>query len=463
LSAQKAALAAAGPPSAEARIDRLSRAIALLTGHAGELCAALSADFGWRSPDSSLLTDVVASVAHLKHARAQVRGWMKPSKRKVEPPLNLLGAKAEVRFQPKGVVGVIAPWNFPVYLAFAPLAGVLAAGNSALLKFSELAPATADLLERLIRLNFDETELAVILGGAEVGAGFTKLPFDHLVFTGSARVGRAVMAAAAENLTPVTLELGGKSPAILGDSADLAIAATRIMAGKLLNAGQTCLAPDYVLAPRARIEPFVEAARAATARLYPSLKDNRDYTAIASAAQYERLHALIADAASKGARVIEINPRGEDFSTQEFRKLPPIFVLDPTEDMDVLREEIFGPVLPIVGYDRLEDAIAFVNARPHPLALYYFGQDEAECETVLARTNSGGVTINDVIYHIAQDDLPFGGAGASGMGRYHGVEGFLEFSHQRGVYRQARSELIARLRPPYGEPFRDFMRDRLKE
>lgn len=462
LRTQRASLARDGAPSAEIRIDRLGRATALLAAHAEDFCTALSADFGWRSPDSSLLTDIAAAIAHLRHARAHVRGWMKPSGRSVEPPLNLLGAKARVLFQPKGAVGIVAPWNFPVYLAFAPLAGVLAAGNRALIKPSELAPATADLLERLIRLNFDETELAVVTGGEAVGAGFCRLPFDHLVFTGSTRVGRQVMAAAAENLTPVTLELGGKCPAIVGESADLAVAAMRIMAGKLLNAGQTCLAPDYVLLPRAKIDAFSEAARGATAALYPGVKDNRDYTAIASAAHYERLRALIVDAAAKGARVIEFNPRGEDLSQQEFRKLLPTLVLDPSEDMGVLQEEIFGPILPLVGYDRIEDAIAFVNARAHPLGLYYFGQDEAECETVLARTTSGGVTINDVIYHIAQDDLPFGGAGPSGMGRYHGREGFLEFSHQRGVYRQVRSEVIARVRPPYGERFRDFMRARLK-
>lgn len=459
---QRDAMAQAPPPSAEVRIGRLDRAIALIKAHAGDICDALSEDFGARSRDASMLTDVVASTGPLSYARAHVRKWMKPEGRAVDGALALLGARAEVRWQPKGVVGIIAPWNYPVTLLFGPLASALAAGNRVMLKPSELAPATADLIERLVRLNFDEDELAVVTGGRDVGVAFTRLPFDHLVFTGSNRVGREVMAAAAENLTPLTLELGGKCPAIISASADIGVAAARIMAGKLLNAGQTCLAPDYVLVPSTMADAFVAQAQAAVAAQYPRLRDNPDYTAIINGPHYDRLRGVIADASEKGAKIVEINPRSEDFAEQPFRKLPPTLVLSARDDMRVMQEEIFGPVLPVVTYESIGAAIAMINARPRPLAIYWFGQDEAECSRVIDNTVSGGVTVNDVIFHFGVDDLPFGGVGASGFGRVHGREGFVEFSNQRAIYRQVRSELIARLRPPYGERFREFIRDRLK-
>jgi coniferyl-aldehyde dehydrogenase len=449
-------------PSVDQRIDRLSRCIAMLSGHADELCAAMSDDFGWRSRDVSMLADIVAAVGSLKHARSHVRGWMRPERRGVELPLAVLGARAEVRFQPKGVVGIIAPWNFPVFLCFAPLAGVLAAGNRAMVKPSELTPKTSDLLARLVRVNFDEEELAVVLGDAEVGAAFAALPFDHLVFTGGEHVARKVMAEAAKNVTPLTLELGGKSPAIVSRSADMVVAAARIMAGKTMNAGQVCLAPDYVLVPREKAEAFAEACRLAIARQYPKIRDNPDYSAIIDQRHFERLRGLVEDARSKGARVLELNPAREDFSQQPFRKMPPVLVMDVTEDMGLMQEEIFGPLLPIGTYEHIDEAIAFVAARPAPLALYYFGDDEPEMQRTLSLTRSGGVTVNDVIYHLAQNDLPFGGIGPSGMGRYQGRDGFLEFSNRRAVYRQVRSELIARLRAPYGEALRDMLRDRLK-
>lgn len=461
LERQKAA--ARRTSSAEERIDRLSRCIKLLSGHAEELCAAMAEDFGWRSKDSSMLTDIVSAIGPLKHARSHLRGWMRPEKRSVEFPLAMLGAKAEVRFQPKGAVGIIAPWNFPVFLCFAPLAGIFAAGNNAMIKPSELTPKTADLLARLIRVNFDEEELAVVLGGPDVGAAFAALPFDHLVFTGGEHVARKVMAAAAENLTPLTLELGGKAPVIVSRGADAVSAAARIMAGKTLNAGQVCLAPDYALIPRDKAEAFVEAARIAIATQYPKIRDNPDYSAIIDQRHFDRLMAAIEDAKNKGARILEINPGREDFTQQQYRKIPPTLALDVTEDMTLMQEEVFGPILPIRTYERIDEAIDFVNGRPAPLALYYFGAENAELERVLARTVSGAATINDVIYHLAQNDLPFGGIGRSGMGRYQGRDGFLEFSNRRAVYQQVRSELIARLRPPYGEPLRDMMRDRLKD
>lgn len=456
--------AAAFPPaSAELRIDRLSRCIKILSGHADELCRAMADDFGWRSRDVSMLADIVSAIGPLKHARSHVRAWMRPEKRGVELPLALLGARAEVRFEPKGAVGIIAPWNFPVFLCFAPLAGVLAAGNRAMLKPSELTPRTADLLARLVRVNFDEEELSVVLGGEEVGAAFAALPFDHLVFTGGEHVARSVMAEAAKNLTPVTLELGGKSPAIVSRSADLVVAAARIMAGKTMNAGQVCLAPDYAFAPREKADAFAEACRLAIATQYPRIKDNPDYSAIIDQRHFDRLVGLIDDARSKGARIVELDPAREDLSQQMFRKMAPTLVLDATEEMRVMQEEIFGPILPIRTYEHIDEAIDFVAARPAPLALYYFGDDEAELQQTLSRTRSGGVTVNDVIYHLAQNDLPFGGIGPSGMGRYQGRDGFLEFSNRRALYRQVRSELIARLRAPYSDALRDMLRARLKD
>lgn len=453
-----------GPPTAETRIDRINRAIALLVDHQAELVSALNADFGSRSPDASLLTDIVSSVVTLKQARSNVRKWMKAEPRRPEFPFGLLGARAEVQFQPKGVVGVIVPWNFPVNLTFTPLAGILAAGNRAMIKPSEFTPAVGELMKRLFTLMFDESEIAVVTGGADVGAAFAALPFDHLLFTGSTAVGRHIMRAAADNLTPVTLELGGKSPVVLGRSADLERAAARIMTGKTLNAGQICLAPDYVLAPADRVDAFANAAERAVKSMYPKLRENPDYTAIINQRHFDRLRGLVADAREKGAKIVEINPTGEDLSQQEHRKLAPTLILGATHEMKVMQEEIFGPLLPVLTYSGARDAIDFVNARPRPLALYYFGDDPAEQDEVLTRTISGGVCINDVVVHVAQEDLPFGGVGASGIGAYHGRDGFLEFSHRRAVYRQTASELVSKiLRPPYGDTFRKQVGARLSK
>lgn len=463
LERQKRAHERRGPPNAALRTDRLTRCISLLLTHTDDFVEAIQSDFGARSRDMTLLTDIAAAIGPLKYARSELDGWMKPRKRNVSPAaLGLFGAKAEVRYQPKGVVGVMTPWNFPVQLAMDAIAGAFAAGNSVMLKPSEYTPATSTLLAQTFDLYFDEEEIAVILGGADVGAAFSGLAFDHLIFTGATSIGRHVMRAAADNLVPVTLELGGKSPVVIGASADLAKSAARIMQGKTMNAGQVCLAPDYVLAPGDRIEGFVREAKTAVAKMYPAIKDNGDYTAMINQRHYDRVRGLIADARAKGAEVIEINPAGEDFSQQEHRKIPPTLVVGATDDMSVMQEEIFGPVLPIRAYSSLDDAITEINARPRPLALYYFGEDEAESEKLLSRTHSGGVTINDVIFHFSMDDLPFGGVGASGMGAYHGHRGFIEFSHEKAVFRQMRSELLAMLRPPYGETFRKQVAARLK-
>lgn len=462
LAAQKAAHLRDGAPSAAKRKDRLDRCVRLLTLHKDELVDAMNADFGNRSKDMSLLTDIGGSIGPLKHARANLDKWMRTEKRSVEAPLGLLGAKAEVRFQPKGVIGIIAPWNFPVNLTFAPLAGVLAAGNRAMIKPSEYTPETSALMARLFDLFFDETEIAVITGGPEIGADFAKLAFDHLVFTGGTSIAYHVMRAASENLVPLTLELGGKSPVIVGRSADIEKTAARVMAGKTMNAGQICLAPDYAYVPKENRDAFVSAAKASVAKMYPKIKDNPDYTAIVNQRHYDRIQGLLEDAKQKGAEIVVINPGNEDFTQQEHRRIPPTLVLDPSDDMKIMQEEIFGPVMPVRTYGELNEAVAHVNKNDRPLGLYYFGEDETERDAVVNGTTSGGVTVNDVIMHVSMEDLPFGGIGPAGMGAYHGRDGFLEFSHKKAVFSQMKSEMMAMMRPPYGENFRKMVAGRMK-
>ncbi len=462
LARQKQAHIAHGPLSAEQRIEWLDRAIGLLVDHKDEITDCLRRDFGHRSVDASMLTDVSGSIGPLKHAKDNVRKWMRVEKRKPMFPLGLFGAKAEVHYQPKGTVGVISPWNFPVNLTFSPLAGIFAAGNRAMIKPSEFTPATGELMARMFASAFDETEVAVFTGGPEVGQAFSALPFDHLIFTGATNIARHVMRAAADNLVPVTLELGGKSPVIIGEEADLNMAATRIMNGKMLNAGQICLAPDYVLMPEGRIDGFVSAVESSVAAMYPTLKDNPDYTSVVNQRHYDRLKDHIEDARAKGARVVEVNPAREDFSQQEHRKIPPTLILDPTEDMTVMQEEIFGPLMPVKAVGSVKDAVDYVNEHERPLGLYYFGTDEAEKAQILQNTTSGGVTINDVIMHVSMEDLPFGGVGPSGMGAYHGIDGFREFSHAKAVYSQPKMDLGAMMRPPFGAKIRNFLKGRTK-
>lgn len=452
LQAQRAAFQAELPVSAEVRRDRLTRAIRMLVENAEAFCGALSDDFGHRSREQSMITDVIASVRTLKHARKQVARWMRAERRPLQFPLGLLGAKAEVRYQPKGVVGVIAPWNFPVNLAMGPLAGVLAAGNRAMVKTSEFTPRTAALFEELVERYFKPSELVFVSGGPEVGREFSSLPFDHLIFTGATPIGRHILHAAADNLTPVTLELGGKSPTIIGRSADIAQATERVAIGKMMNAGQICLAPDYLLVPEEKEDAVVAGLRSAASALYPRLLDNPDYTAVVNERHHVRLQGYIEDARAKGGEVIEINPAGENFAASNGTKMPLTIIRNPTDDMAVMQDEIFGPVLPIKRYRRIEEAIDFVNGRDRPLGLYYFGTDSAEERQVLGRTISGGATVNDVIFHISAEELPFGGIGPSGMGAYHGFEGFKTFSHARAVYRQPKIDIakLAGFKPPYG-------------
>ncbi len=463
LARQKAAHLRDGIPSAAKRIEWLDKSIDLLITYGDAFNDAMCQDFGHRSKDQSAFTDIASSIGALKFAKKHVAKWMRPDKRSAEFPLGLLGSKAEIQYQPKGVIGVISPWNFPVNLTFTPLAGVFAAGNRCMIKPSEFTEATSEVMRTAIAQYYDPEEVAVITGGPDIGAEFTKLAFDHILFTGATSIAHHVMRAAADNLVPLTLELGGKSPVVLGRSADMQKAANRIMAGKTLNAGQICLAPDYAFVPREKLGEFTAAATKAVETMYPSgLKDNEDYTSIVNQRHYDRLMGYIDEAKSKGAQVIEINPTGENFSQQPHHKMAPHIIVDPSDDLKVMQDEIFGPILPIKSYADTKDAVGYINQHARPLGLYYFGEDSAEKDYVLNNTTSGGVTVNDVIFHVAQEDLPFGGVGPSGMGSYHGREGFYEFSHKKSVYTQTGSELLAMIRPPYGDKFRAQVKSRLK-
>ncbi|HEX3808931.1 MAG TPA: coniferyl aldehyde dehydrogenase [Rhizomicrobium sp.] len=463
LKAQRQAHTGNGPPSAEKRIEWIDRAIGLLVGHKDAIADSLREDFGSRSVHATMLTDVAGSIGPLKHAKAHLKSWMKREKRSVSPAiLGLFGAKAYVEYQPKGVVGVISPWNFPVNLTFTPLAGIFAAGNRAMIKPSEFTPRTSELMARMFQSAYDETEVAVFTGGPDVGGAFARLAFDHLLFTGATSIAYHVMRAAAENLVPTTLELGGKSPVIIGESADMALTAKRVMMGKTLNAGQICLAPDYVMVPKDKARDFVAQADATIRTMFPTLKDNPDYTSVINQRHFDRLTGYIEDARAKGAEIVELNPAKENFTQQPFHKIAPTIILNPTDDMKVMQDEIFGPVLPVKTYSTVDEAIGYVNDHARPLGLYYFGADNAEKERVMSRTTSGGVSVNDTIMHVSMEDLPFGGVGPSGMGAYHGIDGFRTFSHAKAVFQQAKMDVTAPLRPPYGPKIQKMMDAQIK-
>lgn len=371
--------------------------------------------------------------------------------------LALMGSRAWVERVPLGVVGIISPWNFPVGLALQPLAQAFAGGNRAMIKVSEFTPATGALLEEVLASAFAKEEVMVFTGGPDVGAAFSRLPFDLLFFTGATGIARHIQRAAAENLVPVVLELGGKSPVVVAPDADFALAADRIAAAKQINAGQLCLSPDYVFVPVGREREFTERYQAAMTRMLPTLLENPDYTSIVARRHYERLLGYLDDARAKGATILEINPAGEDFARQAHHKLPPTVLLGATPDMKVMQEEIFGPLLPVVTYQSIDEVITFVNARPRPLATYYFGQNNATCRQYLDRTVSGGVTINDCLLHVANEDLPFGGVGESGMGYYHGKAGFDTFTHPRAIVRAPRWSPNKLMAPPYGPKMQRLM------
>ncbi|MXO56893.1 aldehyde dehydrogenase family protein [Altererythrobacter gangjinensis] len=453
LKLQRDAFTAARPEAISLRKDRIKRAIALLVDNGEELCQAMNEDFGNRSRDMSMMTDIASSVNFGKYCLKNIDKWSRPEKRGVTFPLGLLGAKAEVRFEPKGVIGIMSPWNFPVQLSFSPLMQVLAAGNRAIIKPSEFTEATSAMMAELVAKYFAQEEVAVVTGSPEVAQAFSNMQFDHLVFTGSTATGRRVMEAAGRNLVPVTLELGGKSPVVLGRSADLEKAGERIAMGKMMNAGQICLAPDYMIVPEENEDAAVAAVQLGVHNQYPTLLENDDYASVVTDRHFDRLQDMVADARAKGADVIEVNPGDEDFSSTNSRKMPLTILRNVNDDMLAMQEEIFGPVLPVKTYKHVAEAVDYINQNDRPLGLYYFGADSNEREQVLTKTISGGVTVNDVIFHIAMDDLPFGGVGPSGIGSYHGPEGFKEFSHTRSVYSQPKIDVakLGGFKPPYGK------------
>lgn len=443
LAKQRAAFLRDGPPSAAQRRADLRKLKRALLSRRPQFEAAISKDFGYRSAYETRIMELIPIIQAINYLRRNLAKWMRPERRRVS--LHFIPGQARVYYQPLGVVGIVSPWNYPLSLAIMPLLSAIAAGNRAILKPSELTPATTDLLKSTLRDIFSEDQVAVVSGGPELGAAFSRLPFDHLVFTGSSNVGRMVMKEAAEHLVPVTLELGGKSPTLIGPDADVETAAGSVAYGKLANAGQTCIAPDYVLIHEKDAATFIAYYDAAAEAFYPAGAADANYSAIASARHYTRLRGLIDDAESKGARVIETGKK----AAARGHKLPAAIVLNVTDDMAIMREEIFGPVLPIVTYRTLDDAIAYINRRPRPLALYYFGTSSEDRRKVLTRTTSGNVTINDTLMHYVQNALPFGGVGMSGMGAYHGIEGFKALSHAKGVFEQSRWNLGGLLRPPF--------------
>ena len=449
-SRQKSAFSNNPMPSAEQRIGHLKALKDITIKYQDQLAAAVNVDFSGRSKDETLLAEILTSVEGINMAIKKTRKWMKPSKRSVG--MLFAPSKNEVRYQPLGVVGIIVPWNYPIFLALGPLVAALSAGNRAMIKMSEFTPNLNKVFKAMIAEIFEENHVCIVEGEADAAVAFTEQPFDHILFTGSTTVGRFVMAAAAKNLTPVTLELGGKSPVIVSDHIPMKDAAERICFGKSMNAGQTCVAPDYILVPKAKEQEFVQAYIKAFTKMYPTLKDNNDYTAIINDRQHQRLTGLLTDAKEKGATLTEINPANEDLSAG--RKLAPVIMQNMKQDMSIAEEEIFGPILPIIAYDNLNEAIEYVNDRPRPLALYYFGYNKAEQNHVLDNTISGGVSVNDTLMHLAQEDMPFGGVGDSGMGHYHGKEGFITFSKAKAVHRKGRISTGSLAFPPYDNSIR---------
>jgi coniferyl-aldehyde dehydrogenase len=459
LRAQREAFIAEGEVTARVRRDRLGRLIDALLQHQQQLVEAAAADFGQRPAATTRLLDLLPALAGLRLARRSLRRWMRTRHRALALPAGAPGAHGKIQSQPLGVVGVISPWNFPIALSFGPLAGILAAGNRAMIKPSELTPCVSALMQQMIASRFDPRELSVVTGDATVAESFARLPFDHLLFTGSTSVGRQIMRAAAEHLVPVTLELGGKCPVIVGRSAQLARTVDRILLVKMSNNGQMCVAPDHLWLPEELIDRFVALARSWMARTYPDYPNNPDTTHIITERHRMRLQELLADAKARGAQIVPLID-GDASAEASGRALIPALILGATPEMRIMQEEIFGPYLPLMGYRALGEPIKAINAGARPLALYYFGHDRAEEREVLARTHSGGVAVNDVGLQFMAEELPFGGVGASGMGAYHGEYGFQRFSHARAVFHQSRLDVAgwAGMRPPYGKRLRWVLR-----
>jgi coniferyl-aldehyde dehydrogenase len=454
LDRQRTAFRADGFPPLSVRVDRLDRLIAMLLDYEREIVETLSRDFGNRSRHATRTGDIVGGVNAIRYNRDNVAKWMEPVSIPLPPPMEAAGARAELRYHPLGVIGAVVPWNGPVLMSCLAAAGAFAAGNRLMLKPSEATPLTSALIARMFASHFDETEVTVIEGGPEIGSAFTRQPFDHLLFTGSSTIARHVMRAAADNLVPVTLELGGKNPVIAGRTADPPLVANRVVTGKLASSGQVCVSPDYLFVPRGMGEAFATAAIEAANRLYPTLLKNDDYTAIIDDRHFSRLCALLDDARAKGAHIVQAAEL-DSHAARSARKFPFCVVIDPSEDLLMMHEEIFGPILPILEYERLEDALDYIDRRPHPLSGYYFGTDPAEQAAALEGIRAGNMVVNDVRCQLFFEQLPFGGVGESGMGRYRGYAGFQTFSNAKTViYQTMREDVLAAQRPPYNEAVR---------
>ncbi|MCL4160093.1 UNVERIFIED_CONTAM: hypothetical protein GTU68_043309 [Idotea baltica] len=456
LDLQRSRFRAEGEVTYATRVDRLKRLKALIVENKKEFANTTKREFGGeRSYEFSLFSEYASKVEAIDYSIKHLKQWMKPLTRKSNKPMNFLGGKSQVRCFPKGVVGIISPWNLPFGLTVAPLTSALAAGNRALLKPSEYVPETAALFADVIPRYFATDEVAVVAGGADISQQFAELPFDHLLFTGSTNVGAKVMQSASANLVPVTLELGGKSPVIIGRSAKLDLAGTRLTFGKLLNGGQLCLSPDYVLVPEELEEDLVARVTQEVDSMYPNITENDDYTGIINEKHFARLEAYIEDAVAKGAKLTIVGAN-KTRPSENSRRMPLHILQNVNEDMQVMHEEIFGPVLPIMTYRDVTEVPDKVEPRRNPLAMYYFGKDKEEQDYLLNHVPSGGVCVNDITLHYVQEDLPFGGIGASGMGAYHGPEGFRNMSHERAIYSQTMIDVLPIIgaRPPFGDKFR---------
>ena len=446
---QRSAFSRCVPLNLDKRLEALSALFQSVINHQGELIQAVSADFGNRAVAETRLLELFPLLDEIRFAKRNLRRWMKP--RNVTANWQFLPSRARIIYQPLGVVGVVGPWNYPVLLTLSPLANALAAGNHVIVKPSEHAPLTANVIRQIISEAFPEDYVAVITGDKEVASAFWTLPFDHLLFTGSTSVGKLVMKAAAENLTPVTLELGGKSPALLHESFSMAAAADRICSAKFWNAGQTCIAPDYALVPAHKMDEFIAACEASIAKRFSNFSSNPDYSHMINRSAWNRMRTLVDDARNRGARITQRESLDENVAAP-IRPFPPTLIVDANDSMSLMQAEIFGPILPVVSYSSLDEALNFINARPRPLVLYYFDNSASRTRKVLEKTTSGGACINDCIFHFAQHELPFGGIGPSGMGAYHGHEGFKTFSKKKGVFLQnaiVGSVLDRFLKPPY--------------
>lgn len=448
LAEQKIAYSRHPLPTAQERIDRLSRLRRVILKYQDEIAEAINKDYGNRAIGETKIGEVMTTLENIAYYSKHLEKWMRPSKRHISPLHQ--PAKGWVEYQPLGVIGIISPWNYPLLLAMSPLVCSLAAGNHAMIKVSSSSAHFGKVLEKALAEAFPKELVAVINGGGPISDAFSHLAFDKLIFTGSTEVGKTVMRAAADNLVPVILELGGKSPAIVHESTSLKDVAQRLAFGKLWNAGQTCVAPDYLFLPRGRTGEFVEHYKKCVKGMYPSLKDNKDFTSIINDKQYRRLQGYIEDAKANGAHIIEINPKMEELT--EVRKIAPTIFTDVNPDMQIMQNEIFGPLLPIFEYDHIDDTLAFINARPRPLALYYFDYDKDRTDYIIRNTHSGHFGNNQVITHVAQDDMPFGGIGASGMGKYHGEEGFYSFSHERSVMSKPKFYSLRFIAAPFNKP-----------